>query len=364
VHEKVKRVHQHTIPYLVLFSKLGKQARVTARRDGSPTVAPRQAKPANTGSEVVTMQDQLSGGHPGPAAGAMPPRGRYYHVGGLRLLLHRSGSGSPAVVFLAGAGAVGLDYLNVQRRAAGLTTSVLYDRAGTGWSDRADLPRTSAQVTDELRELLRAAGVPAPYLLAGHSLGGLYARHYAQRFPGEVAALLLLDPAHEDYDAYMPRQLTEMRQAWDPDQVLPDELPDELIQLYRGLFAKEMADWPEDVRRPLIDRHVSPDWLRAGLLEAKNIDQLYDEVRRAGPMPDVPLIVLCSMGIDGFKEAVLVGESESLLREEIEGKRRLCTALAASVPRGEVRLVDAGHVTMHMRHPDAVRQAIQDLLGK
>ena len=190
------------------------------------------------------MHDQPSGAGPGTRTESTPPLGRYYEAGGRRLLLHRSGSGSPAVVFLPGGGAVGLDYLNVQERAAALTTSVLYDRAGTGWSDRADLPRTSAEVTDELRELLRAAGVPAPYLLAGHSLGGLYARHYATRFPGEVAALLLLDPAHEDYNAYMPQELVEIWKAWDPGQALPEELPAELIQLYRGLFAQEMADWP------------------------------------------------------------------------------------------------------------------------
>jgi pimeloyl-ACP methyl ester carboxylesterase len=267
------------------------------------------------------------------------------------------------VVFLPGGGAVGLDYLNVQERAAGLTTSVLYDRAGTGWSDRVDLPRTSAQVTDELRALLRLAGVPGPFLLAGHSLGGLYARHYAQRFPDDVAALLLLDPAHEDYDAYMPQELTELRKAWDPDQALPDELPDDLVRLYRGLFAQELADWPAAIRGPLIDRHVSPEWVRVGLREAKHVDRLYDEVRHAGPLPDVPLIVLCSTGSDGFKTAVSVGESAALLREELEGKRRLYAALAATVPRGEIRLVDAGHVTLHLRRPDAVLQAIRDLLG-
>ena len=188
------------------------------------------------------MQDHPPGGQaPGTTIKAGPPLGRYYDVAGRRLLLYRSGGEGPAVVFLPGGGAVGLDYLNVQERAAALTTSVVYDRAGTGWSDPAGLPRTSAQVTGELRELLRAAGVPAPYLLAGHSLGGLYARHYAQRFPGEVAALLLLDPAHEDYNAYMPQQLNEMREAWDPDQALPDELPAELISFYRGLFEQEMA---------------------------------------------------------------------------------------------------------------------------
>ncbi|WP_051818667.1 hypothetical protein [Streptomyces sp. NRRL S-1813] len=126
-----------------------------------------------------------------------------------------------------------------------------------------------------------------------------------------------------------------------------------------------MTDWPEEVREPLIERRVSPEWLRAGIQEVKNIDQLYDEIRHAGPMPDVPLIVLTATDIDAFKKAVSAGESESLLREEIDGKRRLYTALAKSVPRGENRLIDgAGHATIHWRRPDAVLQANQDLLGR
>ncbi|SHF87625.1 alpha/beta fold hydrolase [Streptoalloteichus hindustanus] len=292
-----------------------------------------------------------------------PPLGRYYEVGGRRLLLHRSGSGSPTVVFLPGGGTVGLDYLNVQRRAAELTTSVLYDRAGTGWSDRVDLPRGSAEVTDELHELLRVADVPGPYLLVGHSLGGLYARHYATRFPEEVAGLLLLDPAHEDYNAHMPPELVEMWNAWDPDEALPAELPAELVEFYRDELTLNMAEWPEEVRGPLVDRHVSPEWLAVGFQEARNLDQLNDELRQTGPMPDVPLIILTATGIDAFKRAVSQGVPEALLRAEIEGKQRLYTAVAESVSRGENRLLDdAGHATLHWRRPDAVAQAISDLL--
>ena len=97
----------------------------------------------------------------------------------------------------------------------------------------------------------------------------------------------------------------------------------------------------------------------------QNLGELNEELRRTGKMPDVPLIILTAMGIDPFKEAVSGGTPESLLREEIEGKRRLYTELADSVSQGENRLVDdVGHVTLHLRRPNAVQQAIQDLLGR
>jgi len=297
------------------------------------------------------------------AAGTGPPFGQFFEIGGRRIWLHQSGSGGPAVIFLPGGGTVGLDYWNVQARAADFTTSVIYDRGGTGWSDHLDLPRTSTEVTDELRDVLRVARVAAPYVLVGHSLGGLYARHYGLRFPEEVAGLVLLDPAHEDYNAYMPRELVEMWNAWDPDQALPDELPAELIQLYRSMLAAEMGEWPAVMRELLVDCHVSPGWFRVGLQEARNVEQLYDEVRQVGSMPDVPLIILTSMDIDDFKQAVSGGTPETLLRAEIEGKRRLHDALAASVARGENRLVDgAGHVTLHFRRPSAVIEAIRDIV--
>src|SRR6266536_5975346 len=92
------------------------------------------------------------------------------------------------------------------------------------------------------------------------------------------------------------------------------------------------TDWPTAVRAWLVDWNVSMQWLRIGLEEAKNVEQVYDEVRNAGSLPDVPLIVLCSMGTDDFKRAVSMGESEVLLQRD----RRQATALRAI--RG-VRLV-------------------------
>src|SRR6516165_10312402 len=132
------------------------------------------------------------------------PSARFYDVGGRQLMLYASGTGGPAVVVLPGGGLTGLGYLNLHEQVSQFATSVLYDRAGTGWSDRVPLPRSATEVTDELRSLLRVAGVPGPYVFVGHSLGGIYARRFAQRFPADVAGLLFLDPAHEDYTIRLP----------------------------------------------------------------------------------------------------------------------------------------------------------------
>jgi len=152
------------------------------------------------------MIEQMPPGAKATADGR-PPLGQLYEAGGRQLWLHRSGTGGPAVVILPGASAVGLDYLNVHDQVSQFTTSVLYDRAGTGWSGAAPLPRTAAEVATELRDLLRTAGVAGPYLLAAHSLGGGYARRFAQLFPGDVAGIAYLDSFYERLDDYMPAKL-------------------------------------------------------------------------------------------------------------------------------------------------------------
>lgn len=306
------------------------------------------------------MQQHTDTPHGGTTADALVPLGHLQGVNGRRLFLHSSGSGGPAVVFLPGAGMVGLDYLNTHNAAARLATSVLYDRAGTGWSDPVPLPRTGAEVTDELRDLLRAAGIPAPYVLVGHSLGGAYARHYAQRFPDDVAGLLLLEPAHEDWDAYMPDRQLMVEVAAEGSEGMP-EPGEELLQQIRDLFTQMSTRWLASVRERLVDLHLDPERGNTGPQE-KNFPTLYDELRRAGDTPDVPLIVLTVMGLDPMLSWFM---PEQLERQMNDGKRDLHAALTASVPRGEHRVLDdAGHSWLHVQRPDAVLQAIRDLLDR
>jgi pimeloyl-ACP methyl ester carboxylesterase len=289
-----------------------------------------------------------------------PPVGRLYTVEGRHLALHREGCGNPPVVFLPGAGLVGLDFLNIHEQVSQFTTSVLYDRAGTGWSDQVTLPRNATEVTDELRSLLREASIAAPYLLVGHSLGGAYARRYAQRFPAEVAGLLLLEPFHEDYDASMPKQ-TPFEQLRVMLALLRWLLHSKAF--YRSMYGKMLATWPDEVREPLIDWHLRSSMKHLQELPASQRTGkgfLSTELRNGGNMPDVPLIVLSALGVDPPTAAIM---PPSYLPKMNDGKRTIFTALASSVAHGEYREVEqAGHATMHTDRSDAVVQAIRDLI--
>ncbi|WP_020633031.1 alpha/beta fold hydrolase [Amycolatopsis alba] len=171
-----------------------------------------------------------------------PPVGGFQEIDGRRLFVHRSGDGGPAVVFLPGASAVGLDYFGVQQEVSRFTTAVVYDRGSTGYSAPLPLPRTATAVAAELRELLLTQGIAAPYVLAAHSLGGLYAHRFAQLYPHDVAGLVFLDALHPAWDDFMP-PAASLAEA---ERTAPD--PDRLA--LREMYAELRTAYPEDVAKP------------------------------------------------------------------------------------------------------------------
>ena len=125
---------------------------------------------------------------------ASPP-GRLVDIGTHTLHLRCVGNGTPAVVFDAALGGSSLSWSLVQPSVAELTHCCSYDRAGFGWSEPGPVPRTAGRIAIELYELLQRAAVRGPYLLVGHSFGGLVMRLFASRHPSEVAGLVLIEPA-------------------------------------------------------------------------------------------------------------------------------------------------------------------------
>ena len=122
---------------------------------------------------------------------------------GGRLHLLGMGDAGPTVILDAGIGASSLSWSLVQPLASRFARVYAYDRAGYGWSEPAQLedgPRIATRMAEELRRLLRAAEVPGPYILVGHSFGGYVARMYAERWPVEVAGLVMVDsPSTSDW---------------------------------------------------------------------------------------------------------------------------------------------------------------------
>jgi pimeloyl-ACP methyl ester carboxylesterase len=109
-----------------------------------------------------------------------------------------AGHGAPAVVFENGLGGRLEWWAKVFPVIAQETTVFAYNRAGTGTSAEASTPRDGDSVTEELRRNLRDKGIPPPYVLVGHSLGGLYMQLYARRYPEDVAGLVLVDSTHPE----------------------------------------------------------------------------------------------------------------------------------------------------------------------
>ena len=123
-----------------------------------------------------------------------PPPGRFVDIGGTRLHLRDSGERSPAVILEAGIAASCLNWTSLQASLAPFARVYSYDRAGLGWSDPAGSPRTISNAIADLDALVTGEQIPSPFILTGHSFGGLLARCYAARYPDRVAGLVLIDP--------------------------------------------------------------------------------------------------------------------------------------------------------------------------
>src|SRR5215217_3141292 len=146
---------------------------------------------------------------------AYPPPGEMVDVGGYSLHINCTGQGSPTVILDAGSGLFSAQWVRVQRQVSGTTRVCAYDRAGMGWSEMGPDPRDAEQITSELHTLLGKAGIDGPYVLVGHSLGGISMQTYANRYPDEVAGVVLVDST---IDTYQFSQRPEAQDSYEPQE--------------------------------------------------------------------------------------------------------------------------------------------------
>jgi pimeloyl-ACP methyl ester carboxylesterase len=217
-------------------------------------------------------------------------------IGGRRLHCIRKGKGRPTVVFESGGGGgSAVQDLPVQRLVSAFARTLIYDRAGLGWSDPPPPGRSFVERAGDLHALLAAVGETPPYVLVGGSFGGLTARAFAYRYLDEVAGMVLLDAAEEQ--KYFPTMA--LRRAWHDE-----DLRMAASHAASGRAQREAetqlarARWFAEDEKPLLLKIVSrPSHFEASLEELTAIDATAPEMKVAGGFGDLgerPLIVLSS----------------------------------------------------------------------
>lgn len=129
-------------------------------------------------------------------------------VDGIEMHIQCEGVGSPTVVFESGAGTAYLNWWEIQEAISHNVRTCVYDRQNIGWSAYTGEIPTPNAVARTLHTLLGNAGESAPYVLVGHSLGGVYVREYAARYPEDVVGMVLIDSSHEQQQARLPQAYT------------------------------------------------------------------------------------------------------------------------------------------------------------
>jgi pimeloyl-ACP methyl ester carboxylesterase len=162
---------------------------------------------ASVGAGYETVREHLD-------ESAYPMAGQLVDVGGHRLHLQCTGSGSPTVVLQPGGGDMSSVMGWIAPAVAAHTRVCVYDSAGRGWSDQSEATQDGSQMMTDLHTLLHRGGVPGPYVLAGHSFGGLYVRIFAAQYPDEVAGMVLIDST----GSHLPASTSP--QSWGPDDIL------------------------------------------------------------------------------------------------------------------------------------------------
>jgi pimeloyl-ACP methyl ester carboxylesterase len=282
--------------------------------------------------------------------GKYPPPGRLVDVGGCRLHIHCSGpegarAGGPTVVMDAGIGECSLGWGLVRPLIARFARVCTYDRAGLGWSDPATTARTSQQMVKDLHTLLANAGIEPPYVMVGHSFGGLNVRLYASQFPEEVAGMVLVDACHEDRPIRLP--LTIRLGLLTACLGLP--------RLFAPFVVHENPIFAVDSKYPSAYKALatSTKYLRTVRREWSEVKESWNQARSSTKsLGDRPLVVLLA----------------TFDHELFPVIRRLQTELANRSTEGKLILVEkSGHHIQHDRPQmviDAVREVVEAVRRK
>lgn len=271
-----------------------------------------------------------------PAATTTPPTsaprptlaGEKIDVGGYNLYLDCKGEGSPTVILESGLEGDVTTWKDVHPEAAKMTRVCRYDRAGLAHSDYGPAPRNAELTAQDLHTLLDLADIEPPYILVGHSFGGLLIRRYAFDFPGEVTGMIFVDALHEDW--------------WEEAlALLPPTSPDDPARL-----ASFRLYLTEGWRDP------------SGNFEAMDIPAVVEQVRETGSLGNLPVIVLTAENFTVLNPG-LPADLETALANLFQEQQ---ARLAALSTHGKQIIVPATGHNIPRQNPIVVMEAIREMI--
>lgn len=283
------------------------------------------------------------------------PLGEFVEVDGRTAHLRCLGEGRPTVVLEAGFGPDGSEsWASIMPDIASISRVCAYDRAGILWSEPGKEPRDAYHIADELHALLATASESPPFVLVGHSLGGLFVRVFADRYGDEVSGVVFVDSSHPEQGERLPQVVVEASAAL-PSPVFM-KASAALGVMRWGLRADaHVADGePQNLTELLLPRSVT------GLLtEMDAIDTFAAQTAATSDLGDRPVVVLTAGQVaegirQAFDEAVL--EETHAVWLELQGE------LAALSTNSDHRVIERASHYIHQQAPEAVRTAIADVV--
>ncbi len=292
-----------------------------------------------------------------------PPPGRMVEVDGHKLHLNCTGSGSPTIVLEAGAGTNGsLHFAQVQPEIAKSHRVCSYDRAGMMWSERRDGTRSAMRTVDDLHSLLEIATEPPPYVMVGYSMGGLFIRVFAERYPQEVVGMLFVEPSHpeqsergasiEGNDPYEYSQWTHLKLR---------------VQVETGvarLFG--ILDDPDPSITAMIVNDFTPYGVVTYLEQELARQDLDAEAAAASAFDDMPIIVLTGelqiIPATPEEAADMSPDEVRIWNEWADLWYQLHAEIAELSTNSEHRVIDGSGHSMSREVPDAVIRGVHDVV--
>jgi pimeloyl-ACP methyl ester carboxylesterase len=291
-------------------------------------------------------------------------------VNGIQMRLDCRGSGSPTVVLEAGAGGSSSSWIRIQNDVAGFTRVCSYDRAGYGWSDAVHEELSPQKVAEMLHTLLEKGGENPPYLMVGHSFGGVYIRVFTEKYPDEVVGMVLVDSSHENQNQQIPPEIAESPEAAMLETVQSANLrfcqiaaPIGLIRALNLMDASVSLMFTEAEKGPALAESYRSGLCSAVLREAETTTTYSGQ---PGNLGDMPLIVLSQKMdaqklYDGFPPVSEPQLTLEMMQPMVDSYNENQDELTALSTRGKRIIVEETGHNIQLDQPQVVIDAIREV---